>query len=122
MAESIPLHTFLPLPPKGLRVPPPSYRQPTLISTYSHLPDRSIVHDDTSMPYYRPAPIGADLNYGYERRIERDINEEEHLDGLCDALMQQGEAGKKAERRGGIITWRGMITRSAWTGHHLIFD
>ncbi|WWC72955.1 uncharacterized protein I206_106919 [Kwoniella pini CBS 10737] len=102
---------FLPLPPLSLRTPPPSYRKPTIISTYSHLPDRSIQHDDSSMTYYRAAPIGADLNYGFDRRIERDEDLDEHLDGVCDALRHVEEKGGKGERKGGIITWRGMITR-----------
>ncbi|WWC98132.1 hypothetical protein V866_005023 [Kwoniella sp. B9012] len=99
---------FLPLPPLSIRAPAPSYRKPTLVTTYSHQPDRTITHDDSSMAYYRAAPIGSDLNYGYERRVERDESVDEHLDGLCDALR---EVQGKGERKGGIITWRGMITR-----------
>ncbi|WVW79529.1 hypothetical protein I302_101498 [Kwoniella bestiolae CBS 10118] len=98
---------FLPLPPLPIRTSPPLYRKPTLITTYSHQPDRSITHDDSSMAYYRPAIIGSDLNYGYDDRVERDESIDEHLDGLCDALR----GVEKGERRGGIITWRGMITR-----------
>ncbi|ORY24230.1 RAI1 like PD-XK nuclease-domain-containing protein [Naematelia encephala] len=105
------INTFLPLPARGLSAPPPEYHQPTIISTYSHLADRSIVHDDTSMSYYRPAPLGVDLNHGFETKIERDETVDEHLDGLCAALQHVHERGIKGERRGGIITWRGMITR-----------
>jgi RAT1-interacting protein len=76
------------------------------------------------MPYYQECPIGADLNYGFDRRVERTGDEEEHLDGLCEALQrtwrayEEGEGGGKSEgemgeRRGGIITWRGMLTRYA---------
>ena len=106
-----PVKHNIPLPPPDLSIPPPAYRLPALISTYSHLPDRSIRHDDTSMAYYSPAPIGADLNYGFENRIERDESVEEHLDGLCEALKRVEEQGGKAQRAGGVITWRGMITR-----------
>ena len=63
------------------------------------------------MAYYSPAPIGSDLNYGFERRIERDESIDEHLDGLCEALREVEERGGQAERKGGIITWRGMVTR-----------
>ena len=99
------------LPPSDLNTPPPAYRLPALVTTYSHLPDRSIQHDDTSMAYWSPAPAGADLNHGFEERIERDEDVEEHLDGLCEALRRAAEDGPGAERAGGIITWRGMITR-----------
>lgn len=88
----------------------PSYRLPYLIHTYSHLPTRAISHDDTSMAYYSPAPIGCNLTEGFERRIERE-DEEEHLDGLVESLEWLIIRGKKGERKGGIITWRGMLTR-----------
>lgn len=102
---------YLPLPPRHLAAPPPAYHRPVLISTYSHQPDRSIVHDDSSMAYYRPAPMGSDLNYAFDRRVERDESVEEHLDGLCEGLRRVIELGGNAERKGGVITWRGMITR-----------
>ena len=104
-------HHFLPLPPRSISVPPPPYHRPTLLTTYSHLPDRSISHDDASMPHYRAAPTGADLNHGFDRRIERDEDINEHLDGLCESLRRSWEVDGRGERRGGIITWRGMITR-----------
>ena len=80
------------------------------------------------MPYYRECPIGADLNYGFDRRIERTGDEEEHLDGLCEALQRtwesrgagaaaaaethgEGDGAEQGERQGGVITWRGMLTR-----------
>ena len=111
-SQSSGIHTFLPLPPRSLQVPPPPYHRPKLIGTYSHLPDRSIVYDDTSMAYYRKAPLGCDLNYGFERKVERDEDEEEHLDGLCESLMEiEQRKGKGVLKKGGVVTWRGMITR-----------
>lgn len=104
-------HIFLPLPPRSLTAPAPPYKRPTLLTTYSHQPDRSIQHDDSAMAYYSPAPTGCDLNYGFDRRIDRDEDVDEHLDGLCEALRNVEERGEAGERRGGIITWRGMITR-----------
>jgi len=64
------------------------------------------------MAYYRQASIGCDLNHGFEQKAERDENIDEHLDGLCEALMEVGKKGGNGERKGGIVTWRGMITRS----------
>lgn len=95
----------LPLPPRDLP-PAPGYRSPVLVGTYSHLPDRSITFDDASMAYYTPAQAGADLSYGFERRVERYESVQEHLDGLCESIMRYG-----GERPGGIITWRGMMTK-----------
>jgi len=69
------------------------------------------MHDDSSMAYHRQATLGVDLNHGFDRRTERDENLDEHLDGVCEALMEVEKRDGKGERRGGIITWRGMITR-----------
>lgn len=102
---------FQPLPPRNIQDPLPVFRQPVLLATYSHQPDRSIAHDDSSMAYYRQAPLGANLTHAFERQIERVEEVEEHLDGLCYALMKLEQEGKPAERRGGVITWRGMTTR-----------
>nr|ODO03924.1 decapping nuclease RAI1 [Cryptococcus depauperatus CBS 7855] len=88
----------------------PAYRLPHLIHTYSHLPSRAITHNDASMAYYSPAPIGCNLMEGFERRIERE-DEDEHLDGLVESLEVMGRRAEKGERGGGIITWRGMLTR-----------
>jgi RAT1-interacting protein len=64
------------------------------------------------MMYYRESPVGVDLNYGFDDRTERAEDEDEHLDGICESLQKVWEEGGQGERRGGIITWRGMITRS----------
>ena len=63
------------------------------------------------MAYYRQAPIGVDLNHGFSRRTERAEDEDEHLDGLCQSLQKVWSEGGHGERKGGVITWRGMITR-----------
>jgi RAT1-interacting protein len=55
--------------------------------------------------------MGCDLNYAFDRRVERDESVEEHLDGLCEGLRRVIELGGNAERKGGVITWRGMVTR-----------
>jgi len=106
---------FLPLPTSHPGSAP-TYRRPVLIGTYSHLPDRSITHDDpdAAMAYYRPggARPGADLSFGFEHRTERDDSVNEHLDGLCEALAEAWSREDGAgERSGGIVTWRGMMTR-----------
>ncbi len=86
--------------------------KPHLLTTYSHLANREIVHNNESMVYHSPAPIGVDLNYGFERMIERDPMKdiEEHLDGLCESLRRWSEEGGKM-KKGSLVTWRGMMTR-----------
>lgn len=88
----------------------PVYQSPHLIATYSHLEDRSIAHNDASMTHYKGASVGDDLKAGYGNFIERDPLLEEHLDGLCDALLKFRRDGGKLKDRA-IITFRGMLTR-----------
>jgi RAT1-interacting protein len=57
--------------------------------------------------------LGADLSYGFERRVERDEEQEEHLDGLLESLRNWMEEGGEL-KKGALITWRGMMTR--WVG------
>jgi hypothetical protein len=90
----------------------PIYQAPHLIATYSHLKDRSIANSDASMSYYKGAIPGDDLKTGYERMIERDPLLEEHLDGLCQALLKFRREGGKLKDRA-LVTWRGMLTRYA---------
>ncbi|RSH76626.1 Protein rai1 [Apiotrichum porosum] len=114
------VHSTPPLTKWIPRIPGPAARQPPKAASVcaaspdrhdTYLPSRAIEQGDASMVYYRPAPIGADLRYGFERRVERDESVEEHLDGLCDALRVLHEGGRGAERLGGVVTWRGMMTR-----------
>lgn len=88
----------------------PVYQSPHLVATYSHLADRSITHNDVSMSYYKGANVGDDLKAGYGNFVERDPLLEEHLDGLCDALVRFRRSGGKMKDRA-IVTFRGMLTR-----------
>ena len=72
------------------------------------------------MMYYREAPVGVDLNYRFDERTERGEDDDEHLDGICEALQNVLEKGEQGERKGGIITWRGMITRCGFLLHGCI--
>lgn len=88
----------------------PLCQAPHLIATYSHLEDRSIANNDASMSYYRGASVGDDLKIGYEKMIERDPLLEEHLDGVCQALLKFRREGGTLKDRA-LVTWRGMLTR-----------
>ena len=88
----------------------PAYQSPHLIATYSHIADRSIVHNDASMSYYKGAHVGDDLKAGYGNFVERDPLLEEHLDGLCEALLRFRQNGGRM-KSGAIVTFRGMLTR-----------
>ncbi|KAG4304041.1 hypothetical protein PORY_002564 [Pneumocystis oryctolagi] len=90
---------------------PPVYRQPVELFCFSYDECRTLRHDTFSLKYYYPAMPGADLSYGFEKRIERDETVDEHLDGfllsLCEYERTQGCAHTSVD----ILTWRGILTR-----------
>ncbi|PWN37081.1 RAI1-domain-containing protein, partial [Meira miltonrushii] len=83
---------------------------PVQITSFSYDEKRKLFHDDRSRKYYHPPPPNADLNRGYETRIERDDNVNEHLNSLLEALMQ-GEEVEGHQKQADLITWRGMMTK-----------
>jgi hypothetical protein len=112
MSSSAFASAFCPLSQSSTSTSPLGIQKPHLLTTYSHLPNRDIVHSNESMVYHTPAPIGVDLNYGFESKVERDPENdmEEHLDGLCQSLRRWVEGGGNL-KSGSLITWRGMLTR-----------
>ncbi|KAJ1023595.1 hypothetical protein NDA16_003212 [Ustilago loliicola] len=115
---------------------PPLFQQPAPLCSFSFDENRKQWQDDRSKKYYRGPPpytnrhpkqghraaphFGADLNYGFERFIQRDEGVAEHLDGLVIALQHRTEsAASEAERdeldqerrRSDVVTWRGIITK-----------
>jgi len=94
----------------------PPYQEPHLLHTYSHVSSREIQHDVPPLAYHTRAPIGCDLNNGFDRRIERDPRSKEHLDGLCEGLLRYVRR-KGSMKKGALVTWRGMLTRYVAEGY-----
>ena len=66
--------------------------------------------DDSSIRYYYPPALPADLNRGFDTFQQLDDTNDDHLDGLVDTIAAlEREIGKKAEAD--IVTWRGMMTK-----------
>ena len=66
--------------------------------------------DASSLRYYYPPYLPADLNRGFGTFQQLDDTNDDHLDGLVDAIAAlEKEKGAKAEAD--IITWRGMMTK-----------
>ena len=66
--------------------------------------------DDSSLRYYHPPTIPADLNRGFDTFRALDDTRDDHLDGLVDTIaLHEKEKGTKADAD--IITWRGMMTK-----------
>ena len=85
-------------------------QKPVQITSFSYDENRKLYQDDRSRKYYHPPPQNANLNRGYETRIERDENDNEHLNSLLEALIQNKEVEGQL-KQSDLITWRGMMTK-----------
>ena len=80
------------------------------IASFSFDEHHQLRHDDSSLRWYWPPQLGADLSKGFETFIKHDDSVDEHLDGLLAAIV-------KLEQNGGqrvvadFVTWRGMLTK-----------
>lgn len=80
------------------------------ITCFSYDDKRKFSPDASSLQYYYPATLGADLSSGYHSFQKWDDSIDEHLDGLLRSIMElERETGQKCEAD--FITWRGMMTR-----------
>lgn len=66
--------------------------------------------DDSSIQYYYPPILGADLSKGFETFQKQDDSKDEHLDSLLKTIIDhEQKEGKKIDAN--VVTWRGMITK-----------
>ncbi|ODM20454.1 Protein rai1 [Aspergillus cristatus] len=85
-------------------------RRPKEITCFSYDDQRQFHLDESSMRYYYPPQLPADLNRGFGTFQKLDDSADEHLDALLKTIVtMEEETGKKCEAD--IITWRGMMTK-----------
>ncbi|KAF3403464.1 Decapping nuclease rai1 [Penicillium rolfsii] len=85
-------------------------RRPKEIACFSYDQDRRFSLGDSSIAYYYPPSLPADLNIGFDTFQKLNDAADEHLDALLDTIVaMEKETGKKCETD--IVTWRGMMTK-----------
>ncbi|KAF7511275.1 decapping endonuclease targeting mRNA [Endocarpon pusillum] len=85
-------------------------RRPKEITCFSFDDQHKYRWDDSSLRYYHPPTIPADLNRGFDTFRALDDTRDDHLDGLVDTIaLHEKEKGAKVDAD--IITWRGMMTK-----------
>ncbi|KAJ6120209.1 hypothetical protein N7523_004489 [Penicillium sp. IBT 18751x] len=85
-------------------------RRPREIACFSYDQNRQFHLGDSSISYYYPPDLPADLNIGFDTFQKLNDSPDEHLDALLDTVTAlEKETGKKCEAD--IITWRGMMTK-----------
>jgi hypothetical protein len=83
---------------------------PKEITCFSYDENHQFRLDASSLRYYYPAILPADLSRGFDAFRQLDDTNDDHLDGLVDAIAAfEKEKGAKAEAD--IVTWRGMMTK-----------
>ncbi|PWY71522.1 RAI1-domain-containing protein [Aspergillus sclerotioniger CBS 115572] len=85
-------------------------RRPKEIACFSYDDEHKFHLGESSMKYYYPPPLPADLNRGFESFQKLDDSADEHLDALLETIMAlEKETAKQCEAD--IVTWRGMMTK-----------
>ncbi|KAI9857018.1 MAG: decapping endonuclease targeting mRNA [Vezdaea acicularis] len=85
-------------------------RRPKEIACFSYDDEHQLRLDDSSLRYYYPPRLGADLSKGFESFQKLDDTADDHLDSLLKTVMEtERSTGERLEAD--FITWRGMMTK-----------
>ncbi|KAI1486980.1 RAI1 like PD-XK nuclease-domain-containing protein [Biscogniauxia mediterranea] len=85
-------------------------KRPKEIACFSYDDKHEFHLGDSSLQWYYPPELGADLSKGFDKFDKHDDSKDEHLDSLLKTIMaHEEEEGKKIDA--GIVTWRGMMTK-----------
>ncbi|KAI0457993.1 RAI1 like PD-XK nuclease-domain-containing protein [Xylaria acuta] len=85
-------------------------KRPKEIACFSYDDKHEFRLDDSSLQWYYPPKLGADLSKGFEKFDKHDDSIDEHLDSLLKTIIShEQEEGKKIDAN--IVTWRGMMTK-----------
>ncbi|KAI5806651.1 RAI1 like PD-XK nuclease-domain-containing protein [Peziza echinospora] len=98
------------LPPQAPQPPTSTIRRPQSLTTFSFDKAHALRHDNSSLKWYWPPTLGADLSRGFDTFVKHDDAIDEHLDALLSAMVKvERETGAKTEAD--FVTWRGMMTK-----------
>ncbi|KAI0532510.1 RAI1 like PD-XK nuclease-domain-containing protein [Xylaria digitata] len=85
-------------------------KRPKEFACFSYDEKHEFHLDDSSLQWYYPPRLGADLSKGFDKFDKHDESIDEHLDSLLKTVTaHEKEEGKKIDAN--IVTWRGMMTK-----------
>ncbi|KAI8630152.1 RAI1-domain-containing protein [Xylariaceae sp. FL1651] len=85
-------------------------KRPKEIACFSYDHKHEFRLDDSSLQWYYPPTLGADLSKGFDKFDGHDDSADEHLDSLLKTIAaHEQEEGKRIDAH--IVTWRGMMTK-----------
>lgn len=80
------------------------------IACFSYNDRHEFLLDDSSIRYYYPPMLGADLSKGFDTFEKLDDSKDDHLNSLLKTIMaHEQETGSRVDAA--VITWRGMMTK-----------
>ncbi|CAD6501747.1 BgTH12-01996 [Blumeria graminis f. sp. triticale] len=87
-------------------------KRPKEFACFSYDDQHQYIPDDSSLKYYYPPTIGADLCQGFDNFQKFDESSDRHLDSILKAII---DYEKKSDSRieSDFVTWRGMMTKLA---------
>ena len=112
-AADTPIHRFSIQPLNRFHGASAKIKRPREVAHFSYDDNHEYRDDDSSINYYVPPPIGADLKEGFETFRHYEEKEDPHLDSLLRAVMhkESTDAESGAEIKADFVTWRGMMTK-----------
>ena len=88
-------------------------KRPKEFTCFSYDKDHKLRLDDSSLKWYYPPTLGADLSKGYDSFVKHDDSIDEHLDSLLAAIANhEKQTGKPIDAQ--VVTWRGMMTKVSY--------
>lgn len=89
-----------------------SIKRPREVAHFSYDDNHEYKDDDSSINYYVPPPMGADLKEGFDTFKHYEDKEDPHLDSLLKALIyKEGNDASAPKIKADFVTWRGMMTK-----------
>ncbi|KAF2854451.1 RAI1-domain-containing protein [Plenodomus tracheiphilus IPT5] len=106
------VHRFAVQPINRFRGAASSIQRPREVASFSYDDNHQYRDDDSSISYYVPPPMGADLKEGFDTFRHYEDKEDPHLDSLLKALIAKEKTnGKEKRTKADFVTWRGMMTK-----------
>jgi RAT1-interacting protein len=105
-------------PDSSIPTKPTTFQRPLPLLTFSYTPERVLEFTDSALRYFVEPPPNADLNYGYDRWIQRP-EERGRLDGLLKGWLKASEGKGRVEGVGAVL-WRGVMTKYVFVFVHTV--
>ena len=88
------------------------FQQPSQLISFSYTPEHVLEFTDSALRYFVDPPVGAKLDYGYERWV-RKPDERGRIDSLLKAISHIRKDPMRAPNLPeiGLVSWRGVMTK-----------